>query len=91
MQLNAIWIYVRKRSSGCNIHCKIELGRISKGQVAYVFFDTEKAFDRVPIKVMERAMRKKGLLEVMFQAVMSLYDGVRTRVRLGSAYSESLK
>ena len=39
------------------------------------FVDIKKAFDKVPRKVMEWAMRKKGLLEVMVRAVMSLYDG----------------
>ena len=39
------------------------------------FVDMEKAFDRVPRKVMEWAIRKKGLSEVMVWAVMSLYDG----------------
>ena len=38
------------------------------------FVDIEKVFDRVPRKVMEWAMRKKGLSEVMARAVMSLYD-----------------
>ena len=38
------------------------------------FVDMEKAFDRVPKKVMEWAMRKKGLSEVMVREVMSLYD-----------------
>ena len=51
----------------------------------------EKAFDRVPKKVMEWAMRKKGLSEVTVQAVMSLYDGAETRVRVGSAYSEEFQ
>ena len=35
-------------------------------------------------------MRKKGLSEVMVRAVMSLYDSAKTRVRVGSAYSEEL-
>ena len=39
----------------------------------------EKAFDRVPRKVMEWAMRKKGLSKVIIWAVMSLYDGAKTR------------
>ena len=55
------------------------------------FVDLEKAFDRVPRKVMEWAMRKKGLLEVIVQAVMSLCEGVKTKVRVGSAYSEEFE
>ena len=51
------------------------------------FVDMEKAFDRVPRKVMEWAMKMKGLSEVIVRAVMSLYDGAKTRVRVGSAYS----
>ena len=55
------------------------------------FVDMEKAFDRVPRKVMEWAMRKKGLSEVTVRAVMSLYNGAKTRVRVGSAYSEEFE
>ena len=51
----------------------------------------EKAFDRVQRKVMGWAMRKKGLSEVMVRAVMSLYDGAKTRVRVGSAYSQKFE
>ena len=36
-------------------------------------------------------MRKKSLSEVMVRAVMSLYDGATTRVRVGSAYSEEFE
>ena len=50
--------------------------------------DMEKAFDRVPRKVMAWSIRKKGLSEVMVHAAMSLYDGAKTRVRVRSAYSE---
>ena len=55
------------------------------------FVDMEKAFDRVPRKVMEWAKRKKGLSEVMVRAVMSLYDCTKTRVRVGSAHSEEFE
>lgn len=55
------------------------------------FVDLEKAFDRVPRKVVEWAMRKKGLLEIMVQSVMSLYDGTKTKVKVGSAYSENFE
>ena len=55
------------------------------------FVDMEKSFDRVPRKVMEWAMRKKGLSEVMVWAVVSLYDGAKTRLRVRSVYSEEFK
>ena len=60
----------------------------NKDKKSYMcFVDMEKAFDRVPRKVTEWAMRKKGLLEVMVWAVISLYNDATTRVRVGSAYS----
>ena len=55
------------------------------------FVDMEKAFNRVPRKMAEWSIRKKHLLEVMVWAVMSLYDGAKTRVRVGSAYSEGFE
>ena len=36
-------------------------------------------------------MRKKGLSEVIVRAVISLYDGAKTRARVGSAYSEEFE
>ena len=33
-------------------------------------------------------LRKKGLAEVLVQAVMSLYEGSRTKVRVGSGTSD---
>ena len=35
--------------------------------------------------------KKKGLLEVVVRAVPSLYDGTKTRVRVGSANSEEFE
>ena len=55
------------------------------------FVDIKKAFDRMPRKVMKWAMRKKSLSEVMIREVISLYDGAKTRVRVGSSYSEELE
>ena len=52
------------------------------------FVDLEKSFDRVPRKVMEWARRKKSLLEVLVKAVMSLYEGSRTKVRVASGLLE---
>ena len=51
------------------------------------FVNIEKAFDRVPRKVMEWAMRKKGLPEVVVKAVISLYHGAKTKVQVGSELS----
>ena len=36
-------------------------------------------------------MRKKGPSEVMVRAVMSLYDGAKTRVVMGSGYSKEFE
>ena len=52
------------------------------------FVDLEKAFDRVRRKMAERALKKKGLSEVLVQAMMSLYKGLRTKVRGGSGLLE---
>ena len=46
------------------------------------FVDFEKAFDTVPRKVMELAMRKNCLLEVIVSAVMSLYHRTKSKVRV---------
>ena len=52
------------------------------------FVDLEKTFDRVPRRVMEWAMRKKGLPEILVKAVMSLYEGAETKVKVESGLSE---
>ena len=46
--------------------------------------DIEKAFNRVPGKVMEWTMRNKGLPEVIVKAVMGLYLGAKMKVRVES-------
>ena len=61
----------------------------AKGKKLYMcFVDLEKAFDRIPRKVMEWAMKKRGLPEMIVRAVMSLYEGAMTRIRVGSQLSE---
>jgi len=46
------------------------------------FVDLEKALDMVPRRVLEWAMRKRGIPEAMVRAVMSLYEDAKTRVRV---------
>ena len=48
------------------------------------FVDLEKAFDRIPRKM----MRKRGLPEMIVRVVMSLYVEARTSIRVGSQLSE---
>jgi len=53
-----------------------------------VFVDLEKAFDRVPRKVIEWALRRKWIPERMAEAVMALYVNSRTRVKAMAGVSE---
>ena len=64
--------------------------RTNEGQVYMCFADIEKAFDRVPQKLIEKAMRTKDLPEVNVRTVMSLYRGAKAKVRVGSKLSEEL-
>ena len=48
------------------------------------FVDLGKAFDRIPRKVLEWAMFKKGIPDVLVGSVMSLYAGAGTGVRVDS-------
>ena len=62
---------------------------MKKGYMCFV--DLEKAFYRVPRKVLEWAMRKKGTPKVLDRSVMSLYEEAATRVRVDSDLSEELE
>ena len=48
------------------------------------FVDLEEALDRIPRKVVELAMRKKGIPEALVRAVMSLNKGAKTKVKVGT-------
>ena len=52
------------------------------------FVDLEKAFDRVPRKVIEWALRKKLVPERLVQTVVLMYKGAKTRVKVGAGHSE---
>jgi len=59
-----------------------------KKKLYYCFVDLEKAFDRVPRRVIEFALRKKGIEEKLVKAVMRLFEGAKTRVRVESELSD---
>ena len=54
------------------------------------FVDQEKAFDRDLRKVVEWAIRRKGIPEALVRAVMSLYKGAHTNVKVVAHYLKSL-
>ena len=52
------------------------------------FVDLEKAFDTVPGRVMQWALRKKGLPEILVKVVMSLCEGSKTMIEVESEFSK---
>ena len=57
-------------------------------KLCLVFVDLEKAFDRVPRKVIWWALRRKGVLEREIRAIMKMYNCMETAVRLEDRTSE---
>ena len=55
------------------------------------FVDLENAFDRVPWNALNWAMRKRGIPEVLVLSVISMYEGVTTRVIVDSELSEEFE
>ena len=56
-----------------------------------MFCEPRAVFDRVPRKVLEWAMRKKGIPEVLVRSMMSLYGGAKMRVSVDSVLSEEFE
>ena len=52
------------------------------------FIDLEKAFDRVPRKVLWWALRSLGVEEWAVRVIQGMYSNVRSRVRVNGQYSE---
>ena len=70
---------------------RIQEEYLAKQKKFYMCFaDLEKAFDRVPRKVVERAMRKKVNPKALVRAVMSLYK-VKSKKKLEHLYLKSLR
>ena len=66
------------------IHTRMQESYLEKNRKLFIcFVDLEKAFDRVPRKVIEWALRNK-----LVQTVMSMYKVAKTRVQVGGGHSE---
>ena len=55
------------------------------------FVDLEKAFDRVPRKVIWWALRKLGVDEWIVRLVQGMYSSARSRVHVDEGYSEEFE
>ena len=62
----------------------------AKGKTLYLFFvDLEKAFVRVPRKVLWRALRKFLVPEWLVKIIQAMYYNPSSKVRVESNYSDS--
>jgi len=65
--------------------------RVKGMKLYFGFVDLEKAFDRVPREVINRAMRKLGVEEWLVSVVMSIYSGAKTVVSYRNSKSFEVK
>ena len=71
------------------IHAVLILRRLqgkyhAKRKSCMCLVDIEEELDRAPRKVLEWALRKKEIPEVLVRSVMSLYEGAKTRIGVDS-------
>ena len=70
-------------------NCKRYLAANKRLYIAFV--DKEKAFDRVPRKVIWWALRKPDVEEWILRLVQGMYANARSRVHVGEGYSEEFE
>ena len=64
---------------------------LAKHKVIYfAFVDLEKAFDRVPRKVIWWALRTVGVDEWIVRVIQSMYDGPTSKIRVNDSYSDNI-
>ena len=67
----------------------LEKYEMAERNLYMVFVDLEKAFDRVPRKVIWWSLRRKGVLEREIKAIMEMYTNIETSVKVEYTRSES--
>ena len=68
---------------------QIQEAYIRKNQYLYLpFFDLEKAFDRIPRKVLWWALRKVGVPEWIVGVIQVMYQNARSQVRVNKLFSD---
>ena len=60
---------------------------VERKDLYFIFVDSEKAFDRVPRRVLWWAMRKLGVPEWLVATVQAMYVGARSSVRVNGNLS----
>jgi hypothetical protein len=70
------------------LHEKL-LGKYKKLYLGFV--DLEKAFDRVPRKVVQWALRKEGVNEELIKAAMYTYDKAKTSIKVGCGLTKEFE
>ena len=59
-----------------------------KKETIFALVDLENAFDRVPIEVIKRAMKKLGVVEWLIRAVVTLYRNSNSVIRVNNTVVE---
>ena len=73
----------RGTTNAVSILRRLQEERHARGKTLYMcFVDQDKAFDRVPKKVLALVASNKGIPEVLVNSVMSLHEGAKTRARV---------
>ena len=61
-----------------------------KKNIYFAYFDLEKAFNRVPRRILWWAMRKLRVDEWIIQIVKSMYENAHSKVRITNSYSNAI-